>query len=44
MLIYGPIEVLISVLYHCNILTTNNQSSDGSHDKSMLITSSSSTY
>jgi len=32
MLIYQPIEELISVLYHCNILTTNNyHSSDESH-------------
>jgi len=32
MLIYQPIEVLISV-YNCNTLTTtNHQSSDESHD------------
>ena len=37
MLIYWPIEVLISVLYHCNTLTTNNHSGDESH---MIIQSS----
>jgi len=43
MLIYQHIGILISVLYHCNTLTTNNHhSSDESHDLSKLITSSSS--
>jgi len=31
MLIYHPIEVLLSVLYHCNTLTTTNHSRDESH-------------
>jgi len=38
MLIYQSIEVLISLLYHCNTLTTNHHSCDESH---MIIKSSS---
>jgi len=31
MLIYQPIEEIISVLYHCNTLTTNKHHSSESH-------------
>jgi len=31
MLNYRHIDVLISILYYCNKLTTNNHSSDDSH-------------
>jgi len=31
MLFYPQMEVLVSVLYHCNSLTTINHSSDESH-------------
>jgi len=41
MLILQPIEVLTSVLYHCNTLLTNNHhSSDESHEQSKLVTRS----
>jgi len=40
MLIYSPIEVLISVLYHYYILTTTISSRDESHDQSKPLTSS----
>jgi len=39
MLIYHPIEVLISVLDHCNTLTINNHGRDESHDHSNLVRS-----
>jgi len=39
MLIYQPIEEIISVLYHCTLTTNKHHSSDESHDQSKLITS-----